>query len=373
MNRFIKLLLAGLCISGTACSQKAYKDLNVEEFDAYITENKDKGLQLVDVRTAEENAQGTIPGAVLIDVKQDNFAQRAEKMLDKERPVAVFCRSGRRSANAATILTEKGFKTVVNLTGGFTAWSKSHSQTPKIIKSQTHKITNSQTTKDEFGMETDRIETSNGTITFHCIKHASVRIETGSKNIYIDPVTRLGNWSADYSKMPKADYIFITHEHGDHYDAAAIEALSKEGTVVVLNKRCADMLGRGMAMKNGDKNTLDGGIDVEAVPAYNNTAGREKFHPKGRDNGYILTIDGKRIYLAGDTEDIDEMAQVKNIDVAFLPCNQPYTMTPDQLVRSAKTIKPKILFPYHYGDTKVSDLPDMLKDSGIDVRIRNYQ
>ena len=247
MNRFIKLLLAGLCISGTACSQKAYKDLNVEEFDAYIAENKDKGLQLVDVRTAEENAEGTIPGAMLIDFKQSDFAERAEKMLDKERPVAVFCRSGRRSANAASILTEKGFKTVVN-----------------------------------------RIDTKNGALTFHCIKHASVRIEMGEKNIYVDPVTRLGNWSIDYSKLPKADYIFITHEHGDHYDAAAINALSKEGTVLVLNKRCADMLGKGIAMKNGDRQALEG-IDVEAVPAYNNTPGREKFHPKGRDNGSQAT------------------------------------------------------------------------------------
>ena len=359
MNRFIKLLLAGLCISGTACSQKAYKDLNVEEFDAYIAENKDKGLQLVDVRTAEENAEGTIPGAMLIDFKQSDFTERAEKMLDKERPVAVFCRSGRRSANAASILTEKGFKTVVNLAGGFLEWQKTHKDV-------------AEETKDEHGMEIDRIDTKNGALTFHCIKHASVRIEMGEKNIYVDPVTRLGNWSIDYSKLPKADYIFITHEHGDHYDAAAINALSKEGTVLVLNKRCADMLGKGIAMKNGDRQALEG-IDVEAVPAYNNTPGREKFHPKGRDNGYIFTIDGKRIYFAGDTEDIEEMAQVKNIDVAFLPCNQPYTMTPDQLVRSAKTIKPKILFPYHYGDTKVDAITDMLKDSGIDVRIRRYE
>ena len=333
MNRFIKLLLAGLCISGTACSQKAYKDLNVEEFDAYIAENKDKGLQLVDVRTAEENAEGTIPGAMLIDFKQSDFTERAEKMLDKERPVAVFCRSGRRSANAASILTEKGFKTVVNLAGGFLEWQKTHKDV-------------AEETKDEYGMEIDRIDTNSGALTFHCIKHASVRIEMGEKNIYVDPV--------------------------DHYDAAAINALSKEGTVLVLNKRCADMLGKGIEMKNGDRQALEG-IDVEAVPAYNNTPGREKFHPKGRDNGYILTIDGKRIYFAGDTEDIEEMAQVKDIDVAFLPCNQPYTMTPDQLVRSAKTIKPKILFPYHYGDTKVDAITDMLKDSGIDVRIRRYE
>ena len=114
-------------------------------------------------------------------------------------------------------------------------------------------------------------------------------------------------------------------------------------------------------------------IQVEAVPAYNYSEGRTQFHPKGRDNGYILTIDGLRIYVAGDTEDIPEMATVKDIDIAFLPCNQPYTMTTDQLVKAAKMVKPKVLFPYHYGQTDVSKLPDQLKGDGIEVRIRHYE
>jgi L-ascorbate metabolism protein UlaG (beta-lactamase superfamily) len=97
------------------------------------------------------------------------------------------------------------------------------------------------------------------------------------------------------------------------------------------------------------------------------------FHPKGRDNGYILTIDGLRIYIAGDTEDIPEMADIKDIDIAFLPCNQPYTMTTEQLVKAAKIIKPKVLFPYHYGQTDVKNLPEQLKADGIDVRIRHYE
>ena len=114
-------------------------------------------------------------------------------------------------------------------------------------------------------------------------------------------------------------------------------------------------------------------IEVEAVPAYNITEGHTQFHPKGRDNGYILTIDGLRSYIAGDTEDIPEMADVKDIDIAFLPCNQPYTMTTEQLVRAAKIIKPRVLFPYHYGQTDVSKLPEQLKAEGIDVRIRHYE
>ena len=114
-------------------------------------------------------------------------------------------------------------------------------------------------------------------------------------------------------------------------------------------------------------------IKVEAVPAYNTTEGRTKFHPKGRDNGYILTLDGLRIYIAGDTEDIPEMEGIKDIDIAFLPCNQPYTMTPEQLLRAAKVIKPKVLFPYHYGQTDVSIIPRKLEGEGIDVRIRHYE
>jgi L-ascorbate metabolism protein UlaG (beta-lactamase superfamily) len=133
------------------------------------------------------------------------------------------------------------------------------------------------------------------------------------------------------------------------------------------------MYGKGEVMKNGDKLQLTDDFTIEAVPAYNYTEGHTQFHPKGRDNGYILTIDGLRIYIAGDTEDIPEMTAIKDIDVAFLPCNQPYTMTPEQLVKAAKIIKPKVVFPYHYGQTDVSALPEILKAAGIEVRIRHYE
>ena len=133
------------------------------------------------------------------------------------------------------------------------------------------------------------------------------------------------------------------------------------------------MLGAGEVMANGDKIQIADDFTVEAVPAYNTTEGRTQFHPQGRDNGYILTIDGLRVYIAGDTEDIPEMASIKDIDIAFLPCNQPYTMTTEQLVKAAKTIKPKVLFPYHYGQTDVTVVPSYLKDEGIDVRIRHYE
>jgi L-ascorbate metabolism protein UlaG (beta-lactamase superfamily) len=173
--------------------------------------------------------------------------------------------------------------------------------------------------------------------------------------------------------MPKAYYLLVTHEHFDHFNQEAIKLLSGGNTRFITNKRCADMYGSGQVMKNGDKLQISDDFTIEAVPAYNYTEGHTQFHPKGRDNGYILNIDGLRIYIAGDTEDIPEMSAIKDIDVAFLPCNQPYTMTPEQLIKAARIIKPKVVFPYHYGQTDVSSLPGILKADGIDVRIRHYE
>ena len=222
--------------------------------------------------------------------------------------------------------------------------------------------------------EVDEFKTESGKeVKLHALVHSSIRIEFGSLELYIDPVRQLGNRTIDYTSMPQADFIFVTHEHGDHYDKDAIKQLSKVGTRFITNRRCADMQGYGLVLKNGDKEDLNLGIKVEAVPAYNYTEGHTQFHPKGRDNGYILTLDGLRIYIAGDTEDIPEMAEVKDIDIAFLPCNQPYTMTIDQLVNAAKIIKPKVLFPYHYSNTPVNQAVLKLAGSGIDIRVRDYQ
>ncbi len=204
------------------------------------------------------------------------------------------------------------------------------------------------------------------------IKHATMQISYDGKTIYVDPVIKLKP-ETDYSDYPKGDYIFVTHEHADHFDPIALSQLRHDATVVVANPSVSEKLHYGMTMKNGDHFTLSDDIEVWAVPAYNTTAGREQFHPKGRDNGYVLQIDGLRIYIAGDTEDIAEMATLENIDVAFLPCNQPYTMTVDQLVRAAKTFRPKVLFPYHYSQTPVSQVLMKLMGSGIEVRIRDYQ
>ena len=222
--------------------------------------------------------------------------------------------------------------------------------------------------------EVDTFTTKSGkTVKIHALVHASMRIEYDGKEIFVDPVTKLGEKTIDYAAMPKANYLFITHEHFDHLDTVAIKLLTKDDTRLITNQSCAEMLGYGTVMANGDKLQMADDIMVEAVPAYNTTEGHQQFHPKGRDNGFVLTLDGLRIYIAADTEDIPEMAELKGIDIAFLPCNQPYTMTVEQLVNAARMVKPKVLFPYHYGQTDVSGSPSLLKDDGIDVRIRHYE
>ena len=220
--------------------------------------------------------------------------------------------------------------------------------------------------------QTDTLYTKSGkAVVITPIKHASMRIQYDGKEIEIDPVTQLPPVT-DYTTYPKADYIFVTHEHFDHCDKKAVQQLTKDETILIANANSANIIGCGEVMKNGDSKEL-GVMQVEAVPAYNNSPDKQQFHPKGRDNGYVLTIDGLRIYIAGDTEDIEEMAAINDIDVAFLPCNLPYTMTPEQCAKAAKTIMPKILYPYHFSDTKIERVKELLEDSGIEVRIRNFK
>ena len=221
--------------------------------------------------------------------------------------------------------------------------------------------------------QTDTFKTKGGKeVVITAIKHASLRIQYDGLEIQVDPVAEFAP-ATDYSKFPKADVILVTHEHFDHFDRDTIATLRKDGTQIVANPAVQKMLGFGTALAIGETHVLAKGIALDAVPAYNTTPGHTQFHPKGRDNGYVLTIDGLRIYIAGDTEDIPEMAKLKDIDVAFLPCNQPYTMTPEQVAKAARTIKPTVLFPYHYSQTPVKRVAELLADMSIDMRIRNYQ
>ena len=222
------------------------------------------------------------------------------------------------------------------------------------------------------GYEVERFLTDSGEpVDITLIKHGTLAIHFEDFWIHIDPVIQHGKTTNYATEFPKADFILITHEHGDHLDAEAIAALTGDQTRILANAAAAEKLGTAEDLSNGDSQALANVISVDAVPAYNTTPGREKYHPKGNGNGYVLTIDGLRIYIAGDTEDIPEMADLTDIDVAFLPVNQPYTMTVEQCVNAAKMIKPKVLIPYHFGDTDLSGLPALLPD--IDVRLRQMQ
>jgi len=220
--------------------------------------------------------------------------------------------------------------------------------------------------KQEF--ETDNISTANGNLEITFIGHGTLMFSYDGKIIHVDPVSR----EADYSKLPKADIILVTHEHQDHLDPAVIQQLRKEKTTVISNQASAKEIEGATIMKNGDVKTVDG-VKIEAVPAYNIVNMRSKgvpYHAKGNGNGYVLTFGDTRVYVAGDTENIPEMKQLKKINIAFLPMNLPYTMTPQMVADAAKSFMPEILYPYHYGDTDTLEIIDLLKNSEIEVRVR---
>ncbi|MBN2736533.1 MAG: MBL fold metallo-hydrolase [Spirochaetales bacterium] len=218
-------------------------------------------------------------------------------------------------------------------------------------------------------MNFDTLKAPEGDIKVFFIGHGTLYFENNNQVIHVDPWSQLG----DYNQIPKADIILITHDHPDHLDPAVIDQISKNNTVIISPQIVFDKIKKGKVLANGESLT-EKGIKIEAVPAYNNSQGREMFHPKGAGNGYILNLAGMRIYIAGDTEDIPEMSRISQIDVAFLPMNQPYTMLPQQLKKAALTIKPKVLYPYHYGETDTSELLEIMKDQpSIEVRIRALQ
>ncbi len=226
--------------------------------------------------------------------------------------------------------------------------------------------------RGEAEFDTDIIETVRGPLQITFIGHGTLMFSFGGKVIHVDPVSR----EADYGKMPKADLILVTHEHGDHLDPQAIELIRTEKTSIVLTEVCASKISGGVVMKNGQVTNVRG-LEIEAVPAYNLVHMRSPgvpFHPKGVGNGYVITFGNKRVYVAGDTENVPEMKKLKNIDVAFLPMNLPYTMTPEMVADAAKAFKPAILYPYHYGETDTSRLVELLQGVGeVEVRIRRMQ
>ncbi len=220
----------------------------------------------------------------------------------------------------------------------------------------------------------DSFKTDHGKFDIHFVGHGSLYIVYNGQTIHIDPFSKL----ADYSKLPDADYILVTHQHGDHLDPNAIDQIVKKNTKIISAAVCKEGLqafSNVSFISNGEVTNTKWG-KLEAIPAYNIIHMRSEgqvYHPKGEGNGYILNIDGKRIYIAGDTENIPEMRMLNDIDIAFLPMNLPYTMTPEMTADAALIFKPQILYPYHFGDTDTQRILDLLSKSGIDVRIRDMK
>ena len=194
----------------------------------------------------------------------------------------------------------------------------------------------------------DSYKTASGEILISPVSHASFVMSAPGLVIYNDPV----GGKALYDGQPPAALILITHEHQDHFDPETLAALVAADTKLLVNpavleKLPADLKAKASAIANGEKTTI-GTVEFEAIPAYNTTEDRKKYHPQGRDNGYVLTVDGSRVYIAGDTEDIPEMRALKDIDIAFVPMNLPFTMDVDQASSAVAEIKPAIVYPYHY-------------------------
>lgn len=316
--------------------------LDAGSFEALIASGE---IPLVDVRTPEEYAEGHLYGALNADWFSDTFMERMKELVPEGKSVAIYCRSGKRSAAAASKLRKAGY-TVYDLKGGYLGWVEAGKRTNTY--------------------EVDSFFTPAGyPVTLTLIKHGSVEINYRGVSIQVDPVVELAKKTDYAAEFPKAGVILVTHEHGDHLDGNAIQALTGPETLLILNGTSATQLGFGEIIGNGEKRELPGGIGLEAVPAYNTTPGRERFHPKGNGNGYVLTFDGLRVYVAGDTEDVPEMEQLKGIAVALLPVNQPYTMTVEQCAHAARVIRPEVLIPYHFSSTDLSPLPGLLPGQKI--------
>jgi L-ascorbate metabolism protein UlaG (beta-lactamase superfamily) len=221
-------------------------------------------------------------------------------------------------------------------------------------------------------LEKDTIPTSAGDLEVTFVGHGTLVFEHAGKVIHVDPWGKL----ADYGTLPKADLVLVTHAHGDHLDPAALAAIRKPGTNVVVAPACEGKVEGATVLGNGETATL-AGLAVEAVPAYNLVHTRPDgtpYHPKGEGNGYVVTFGKTRVYVAGDTENVPEMKALRGIDVAFLPMNLPYTMTPEMVADAVRAFGPRILYPYHFGETDTSRLVALLADAkGTEVRIRRMK
>jgi L-ascorbate metabolism protein UlaG (beta-lactamase superfamily) len=226
----------------------------------------------------------------------------------------------------------------------------------------------------------DKIATSQGDLIVHPVEHATFVMQWGGKTIYVDPVGA----AAAFADLPKPDLVLITHGHYDHFDVPTLQALVPEASeaTIVAPKEVADKIPQGplgektKVLANGEKTEV-AGIGIEAVPAYNIAPEHQKFHPKGVGNGYLVRLGGKTIYIAGDTENTPEMRALKSVDIAFLPMNEPYTMSVNQAADAIRAFRPKIVYPYHFRNQNGTKadlelLKKLIANSGAEVRVREW-
>lgn len=216
--------------------------------------------------------------------------------------------------------------------------------------------------------DSDILETSAGKVTFTPLVHATLRVDVSGKTIWVDP------WSKADLTGPKADLILLTDIHPDHLDKTAIDAVNKDGTIIIAPAAVQTEVPTAQKLANGESTDAIG-IKVEAVPMYNLERGPEPgklFHDKGRGNGYVLTIGDKRVYIAGDTECTPEVKAMTAIDVAFVPMNLPYTMTPEEAADCVVAFHPAVVYPFHYGDSDLTAFVTKVQPAGIVVRQRNW-
>ena len=218
-----------------------------------------------------------------------------------------------------------------------------------------------------FAAAPEEFSTSAGTLQIIPIQHASLMVKAGGKVLYVDPA------QGAYDSLPQADYILITDIHGDHMAPTVVDKLKQASTQIVAPKAVAGKFPGALVMANGDTRTV-GPFKVEATPMYNlkPAADGQIYHEKGRGNGYIVTYGGKRFYFAGDTEGTPEMRSLKNIDVAFIPMNLPYTMTPLAAAEAVRAFHPGVVYPYHYRGQDTKIFAKALEGTGIDVRLRDW-
>jgi len=217
--------------------------------------------------------------------------------------------------------------------------------------------------------EAQVFKTSKGDVKITPIYHAAMLIQAGGKDIYVDPAK-----PAVITGMPKADLILITDIHGDHMDANLVNELSKDGTEIMAPPAVVKTITAAKPISNGESKEWNG-WKIEAIPMYNMKRGPSEgkfYHDKGRGDGFVMTYGGKRFYISGDTEAIPEMEALKNIDVAFVCMNLPFTMTPEEAAGAVKAFHPKVVIPYHYGMSDLNAFKKDLEGTGIDVRILDW-